>query len=365
MNNEILQKLDRIHPYPAKFTIDLALEYINKYTKEGDIVYDPFVGSGTTLLASAVLQRKGYGTDINHIAILIAKGKLLNFNNQEIIHLKKFIDNFERNYVKDIQSVIPHSYLSVEHWFCHNSILILSLILNKIKFLETEQEKIFVKLVTSAIINTISNQESDTRYAAIKKPDLTIEKIANIFIKKYKIMLTILEEFNDSYHCKEQCIPLLLDSKECKTVLSEKSVDLILTSPPYINTYDYYLYHKHRMNWLGYDVKYSMEKEIGSRREFSSLKHSADKFSGDLLTIFKECNNLLKPDGKVVLVIGDGCVAGKTYDAKENMINLCTPLCWKLIDYKYSNLDDTSRSFQQSYRTKGKKEHIMIFCKEV
>ena len=88
MNNEILQKLDRIHPYPAKFTVDLALEYINKYTNEGDIVYDPFVGSGTTLLASSILRRRGYGTDINHIAILIAKGKLLHFSNKEFIHLK-------------------------------------------------------------------------------------------------------------------------------------------------------------------------------------------------------------------------------------------------------------------------------------
>ena len=365
MNNEILQKLDRIHPYPAKFTVDLALEYINKYTNEGDIVYDPFVGSGTTLLASSILRRRGYGTDINHIAILIAKGKLLHFSNKEFIHLKRFIDNFERSYINDIKTVIPYSYQSIEHWFCHDSILVLSLILNNINTLESENEKIFVKLVMSAIINNVSNQESDTRYAAIKKPDLTIENIANIFIKKYKTMLAILEEFNNEYSCIEQGTPLLLDSKECKTVFDKGSVDLILTSPPYINTYDYYLYHKHRMYWLGYDVKYSMEMEIGSRREFSSLKHSEDKFSNDLYTIFRECNNILKPDGKVVIVIGDGRVAGKTYDAKEKMLSICAPFGWKLIDYTYSNLDETSRSFQQSYRTKGKKEHIMVFCKEV
>ena len=157
----------------------------------------------------------------------------------------------------------------------------------------------------------------------------------------------------------------MLDSSECYTFLNKNSVDLILTSPPYINTYDYYLYHKHRMNWLGYDVKYSMNAEIGSRREFSSLKHPEDKFSNDLQKIFVSCNNVLKPKGKVVLVIGDGRVAGKIYNAKDNMIHICKSVGWKLIDYKYSNLDDTSRSFQQSYRTKGKKEHIMVFSKVV
>ena len=130
------------------------------------------------------------------------------------------------------------------------------------------------------------------------------------------------------------------------------------------NTYDYYLYHKHRMNWLGYDVKYSMESEIGSRREFSSLKHKEDKFSNDLLMIYEACNETLKPGGKVVLVIGDGKVAGKIYDAKDNMIKICSQLGWRMIDYKCPNLDDTSRSFQKSYRTKGKKEHIMVFKKE-
>lgn len=364
MNDELLQRIDRIHPYPAKFTVDLALEYIEKYTKEGDVVYDPFVGSGTTLLASSVLHRKGYGTDINHIAILIAKGKLLHLSEGEIVSLINFIDGFEKTYAEHVKTVIPRTYPSINHWFCQASILVLSLILEEAKVLKSEQEQTFVKLVMSAIINTVSNQDSDTRYAAIKKPDLTIDKVANIFIKKYRVMLALMEEFNNEDRWNEQCIPLLLDAKACRTVLGEQSVDLILTSPPYVNTYDYYLYHKHRMNWLGYDVKYCMETEIGSRREFSSLKHSEDKFSDDLFAIFAACNTVLKSGGKVVLVIGDGQIAGKIYDAKENMIRICSPLGWKLIDYTYSNLDDTSRSFQQSYRTKGKKEHIMVFSKE-
>ena len=163
MNNELLQKIDRIHPYPAKFTVDLALEYINKYTTEGDVVYDPFVGSGTTLLASSVLHRIGYGTDINHIAILISKGKLLKLSNQEILHLKNFAKEFENNYIDWIKTVKPYTYPTIEHWFCENSILILSLILEKLSILKSEREKIFLKLVTSSIINTISNQDSDSK----------------------------------------------------------------------------------------------------------------------------------------------------------------------------------------------------------
>ena len=364
MNLDLLQKIDRIHPYPAKYTVDLAIEYISKYTKEGDTVFDPFVGSGTTLLAASALHRKGYGTDINHIAILISKAKLLHLSQSEISDLQRFANSFERGYIEGCTNVTPYYYPSIEHWFCENSIAVLSYLLELKKTLTTEQERIFVELAMSAIINIVSNQEGDTRYAAIEKPDLTIEKVANTFLKKYRSLLSLMQELNGENRSEKDNSAVLLDSKLCGTLLKDGSVDLILTSPPYVNTYDYYLYHKHRMNWLGYDVKYSMETEIGSRREFSSLKHSEDKFSDDLYTIFEACNKTLRLNGKVVLVIGDGKVAGNIYDAKENIIRLCSSLGWKLIDYSYSNLDETSRSFQKSYRTKGKKEHIMVFNKE-
>lgn len=363
MNIEIIQKIDRIHPYPAKFTVDLALEYISKYTKEGDTVYDPFVGSGTTLLASSLLHRIGYGTDVNHIAILISQGKLLHLSDEEISELQEFIDFFDDNYAQGVLEIKPYHYPSIEHWFCNNSILVLSFILTRINYLSTESERIFAKLVMSAIINTVSNQDGDTRYAAIEKPDLTIERIASVFSKKFRAMLSLMEELNLQDRIPEKCTPLLLDSKKCGEVIEKESVDLILTSPPYVNTYDYYLYHKHRMNWLGYDVKYSMETEIGSRREFSSLKHDESKFSDDLKNILASCNDVLKPQGKIVIVIGDGRVSGKMYDAKENMLGICSKLEWKLIDYSYSLLDKTSKSFVKSYRTTGKKEHIMVFQK--
>ena len=101
MNIDIIRKMDRIHSYPAKFTIDLAIEYIHKLTNPGDVVYDPFLGSGTTLLASRLLGRNGFGTDINHIAILISKFKLLKLTELNFNSLQNF---------KKIQSRISERY---------------------------------------------------------------------------------------------------------------------------------------------------------------------------------------------------------------------------------------------------------------
>lgn len=364
MKLDTLQKIDRIHSYPAKFTVDLALEYIEKYTKVGDVVYDPFVGSGTTLLAAKALNRKSFGTDINHIAILISRFKTLKLSDENCMRLKMFITSFENNYIDGCNNVVHYQYPSINHWFCEDSIKVLSFIKQSIDNLNNEEEKIFCNLVFSSIINSASNQESDTRYAAVQKPKLNIKYVAELFIKKFYATLKLFEEYCELFGNDVSSTPLLLDSKKCDTAFDSNCVDLILTSPPYPNTYDYYLYHKHRMNWLGYDVKYSMEAEIGSRREFSSLKHPKEKFDEDMFEILSHANKLLKKGGHAVLVMGDGKIQGETYEAKSNMEAICSKLGWRLVYYAYSMLDDTSKSFHQSYRTKGKKEHILVFNKQ-
>lgn len=363
MNKEILRKIDRIHPYPAKYTIDFALDCIEKYSEENDLIFDPFVGSGTTLMAASILNRKSIGTDVNYIAILISKFKLLKLNHREIADLQKFILNIKEEYFDKISCVEQFYYESINHWFCQNSIKFLSYIKKKNEQLENKKERIFCELIMSAIINVVSNQESDTRYAAIEKKNLTINNIANIYINKFNQILDIFKKYNEEKRNCKNNKPYLLDARNCISVLKSKSVDLILTSPPYINTYDYYLYHKHRMNWLDFDVKYSMNFEIGSRREYSSLKHNTSKFNDDVFGVFQICDKVIKTNGHIVIVIGDGQVSGELYDAKKNFEEISKKLDWKLSDYSYSLLDDTSRSFQKSYRTNGKKEHIMVFTK--
>lgn len=363
VNIELLKKIDRIHPYPAKFPVDTALHYIEKYTSQGDVVFDPFVGSGTTLLASSVLNRSGFGTDINYIAILISTFKLLCLNNSDINDLKAFISTFQETYQECLNSVHLFNYPSIEHWFCKEAIIMLSLIKERIAQVKSEQQQLFCNLVFSSIINTVSNQEGDTRYAAIKKDYITIKYIAETFIKKFNYTLALFIDFCESER-KLDNKAIFCDAKHCDKLASPESVDLILTSPPYPNTYDYYLYHKHRMNWLGFDVQTSMKAEIGSRREYSSLKLPKEKFNEDLYQIFNACNSLLKVGGKVVIVMGDGRIQGEKYDAEYNIKNITARLNWHLIDYSFSNLDETSRSFQQSYRTKGKKEHVLVLQKE-
>jgi site-specific DNA-methyltransferase (cytosine-N4-specific) len=360
---DIIHKIDRIHSYPAKFTVDLAEEYILKYSNINDKIYDPFLGSGTTIFAATLNNRYGYGTDINHIAILISNFKILDLEAQDIEKIEFFLNKIKNT--SDFAYENLYYYPSIDHWFKNEIVEVLTYLKESILNFSVDNLKIsiFLKLIFSSIINNVSKQDSDTRYAAVDKQNVTAEYAIELFIKRLENAIELYRHLKRDAKILDKSKVLLLDSKLCANFLENESIDLVFTSPPYPNTYDYYLYHKHRMNWLEYDVKYSMNMEIGSRREFSSLKRPKEKFDADMLDILRSVERTVKYDGYIILVMGDGKIQGVKYDAKESMELLGKQLGWKLVEYSYTFLDETSRSFQKSYRTKGKKEHILVFQK--
>jgi site-specific DNA-methyltransferase (cytosine-N4-specific) len=70
-----LELLHRFHPYCARFPSEIVEAALEQYSKPGDSVFDPFCGSGTTLVASLVKKRKVVGIDIDPLAVIISEVK--------------------------------------------------------------------------------------------------------------------------------------------------------------------------------------------------------------------------------------------------------------------------------------------------
>ena len=89
MNKEPVQGLTHtFYRYPARFSPIFANAMIQAFTKPGDLVIDPFMGGGTTLVESAAMGRSAIGTDINSLAVFIAKVKTTPLTNDEIQSIK-------------------------------------------------------------------------------------------------------------------------------------------------------------------------------------------------------------------------------------------------------------------------------------
>lgn len=74
--------------YPARFSPDFVRSIILEFSNVGDLVYDPFMGGGTTLVEAASLGRHCIGTDISSLAAFIAKVKTTTFTDEELLNVE-------------------------------------------------------------------------------------------------------------------------------------------------------------------------------------------------------------------------------------------------------------------------------------
>jgi len=351
------------HPYPAKFIPQIPKSIIKTLTKEGEVVLDPFCGCGTTLVEAKLLNREAIGVDINPIATLITRAKTNKLSQDEIQLTTALLASIERD-IEDYynQSVtinykIP-DFNNIEHWFQQNVLHELGIIKFHIDNIKNEKLKTYLYTALSAIIVTVSNQESDTRYAAVDKRIKDFRTFSE-FSKKVKDMNTRMSEF--SKMASDAPVRVYTADTRNMSFLKDDSVDLIVTSPPYANTYDYYLYHKLRMYWLGYDVNIVKDNEIGSRNRHSSKREDISTFQDDLLQCFREMSRVLKNGKYAVIIIGDSVIRGKLIRANELIKGIARETNFIFIKEVSYKLSENSKMFNPKFANKRKLEYIMFF----
>ena len=92
----------RMHKYWARKPANIVNAYINHYTKEGDIVLDPFLGSGVTAIESLLLKRKAIGFDINPMSKKITCSSISNFDKEELQTTFDFISSQIREKINSL-----------------------------------------------------------------------------------------------------------------------------------------------------------------------------------------------------------------------------------------------------------------------
>jgi site-specific DNA-methyltransferase (cytosine-N4-specific) len=298
--------IEGLHPYPAKFIAELPRALLRILpVKPGTAVLDPFCGSGTTLVECQQAGVPSFGVDLNPIACLMARVKTMPLPSG----LSESI-NAALVRAQSMPLPSPPDIPNLDHWFMPQVQEALSRLTAAIAD-APERHRDVLRLALSSIIVRVSNQESDTRYAAVTKT-ITPSSVFAAFLRSAQRIVEVLNERRYALVSTGifEADTLALDLKLIKTPIS-----LVITSPPYPNAYEYWLYHKYRMWWLGFDPLAVKEREIGARAHFFKTNHhTADDFVRQMSKTFDMLTKLLVKGGFVCFVIGRSRIHGKTVD---------------------------------------------------
>lgn len=261
--------LHRWVPWIAGFSAEFVEDSIKKYLPKKDSdcwVLDPFAGVGTTLVESYLGGLNVVGFEINPYAALATKIKLnaMKISVHDLTHqiasFERFMEKAESGAVKrEPRSKPPTGFAGRTQLFSpkvERKVLYALDFINGIK--DTTVKDIF-RLGLGSVMVSFSNysyEPSLTRRAAVDKPNIEDANVGLSLSAKLHLMLEDIGWVQGhlktlGYRPKVKVFPKsIFSALEC---LQERNfIDLLVTSPPYLNNYHYPRNTRPQMHWLGF-----------------------------------------------------------------------------------------------------------------
>lgn len=234
-----------LHTYPAKAVPEMVSDLIKKIMsiKSINTVLDPFVGSGTTALEAKYLGLDFWGSDLNPLAVLLSKTKVLTIENTTYTkrRLSEFIAQVKEEYPK-VRLIPVCTFDSIDYWFKEENILELNFLKFKISQFINRANKanreMYALILLTAFSSTIRRvsltRNGEFKLYRMSPSDIERFSISSIdeFEEAVSHLLDMLVAANDSYK-KETRSTICLQNAKSLNYLKDKSIDLVITSPPY------------------------------------------------------------------------------------------------------------------------------------
>ena len=356
-----------IHRYSGKFIPQIAARAISLLTQPDELVLDPYCGSGTTLLESALLGRRAVGIDLNPLAVLIARVKTTPIPKAALEASRRTISkvlakcgadnslplfrdmNSEMAIRSDQDPRFNHEWY--RKWFqCHvlKELLAIDLVIREI---DHPLLRDLARVTFSNILRRSSNARSG--YPNVMFDKNTPRKGAPTpgFLKAFEAnadMVASLSNVNASWsdvtviHGDATALPI-----------DDETVDAVITHPPYVGSIPYAEYGALSLQWLGIDSKQLDRGLTGGRRQ---SKRVVQRFEEGYTQMFREAERVLKPGRYVFLMVGNPTVRGDIV----NLVGMTLKLARDV------GLELTARAERQGVNRRANKmgaEHLLFFRK--
>ncbi len=310
-----------LHPYPAKFIPQLPGTFISLLSSRGDLVFDPFGGSGTTALEAIRLGRRAVSIDANPVAALIGKVKTARVSAAEtaelhLLHgaLRALLGSLPSDAAELVTAYGSYApkIANLEKWFSESAFGELAHIRFRISQLENETARNIAMLALSRTVLSASFQDSETRYKSVPR-EVPVGETTKRYVKEFEsVMKSVARNAAATRYGVSKFLTGDVRHLSAEDI-ADGSVDLVVTSPPYGNATDYHLYHRFRLLWLGHDPIALGKVEIGSHLKHQRESSGFDSYFADMRLALDGVSRVLKHGRYAALVIGDSVYEGETY----------------------------------------------------
>ncbi len=331
------------HSYPAMMIPQIAGRILDEYMPKGsESLFDPYCGTGTSLVEANLRNINAVGTDVNPLARLIAKVKTTPIS---LDLLNAYLSEFEQFTLeiklgkKSLKPNIP-SFKNIDFWFKKETIYFLGLIRSFIDHIDEPNVKDFFSVAFSETVRDVSL----TRNGEFKLYRLPKERIVNY---NPDVLNTMLKKLLRNKKGMEQYLSVKRGNARSwvygfnsateipNYIIQHESVDIVLTSPPYGDsrtTVAYGQFSKLSNQWLGLVENNDIDKEaMGGKTvkewvqfDYKPLDNAIEKiaendakrafevisFYKDYLNSIRNVANVVKPGGIVAYVVGNRKVKG-------------------------------------------------------
>lgn len=291
--------------YRACFKPQLPRFFITRLTGENDVVYDPFMGRGTTIIEAALLNRVPVGCDVNPLSCILTRPRL---DLPEIAEVQARLRAIDLKKPRDIREDLlvfyhPQTLCSLAN--------LREYLLNRAEAGTLDRVDAWIRMVATnrltghskgffSVYTMPPNQavsvESQRRINEKRSQTPPRKEIKAIIMRKSHSLLRKLKKGEATL--LRGLLPrtrLLTSSAERTPEIQGNSVDLVVTSPPFLDVVDY-----HRDNWLrcwfnGIDT---------SGVPIWQLSKPGD-WQAQMTAVFAELLRVLVPGGYVAFEVGE------------------------------------------------------------
>jgi DNA modification methylase len=347
--------LSATHFYPARFISQLPSNLISLLSEPGDVVLDPFCGSGTTLVEAQRLGRRAIGMDVNPVSVIISRARTMGLGADQVRQALDELATALLRPSRDALAAVP-SAVQLGKWYSPDVALGLASMHGDIQATSDPDARLLKFFCFSAMLLKVCRESRHWGYVCdnTEPKGSPPRNVAEIMHRTASEILDGLSQ--DPPPADLGTRPLVYEGSATTlhTVVEPESVDLVVTSPPYYGVVDYIKSQRLSLEWLGIGIEERRLQEIGARSK-RHRRQAHIQFGDELRQSFCEVAKVMKPGAACAVVFG---VSPKRDFTFERLLSI-------LVDAGLELQSDHNRdvSVQRTFKPSVLRERLYVLTK--